>query len=458
MNNPQNQKMKHLVVILAYHYPPENVIGAARPYRFVKYLSRLGYTCRVFTAADQTGRYDPNTEYVEDPFFTNPRYSFNWQFERAIRKLFLPGEVGMQWSYRASRAACKYIRAHSWASVTILSSFPPLGSHLAGWQAARNSKVTWLADCRDPFTDDITDRHETASKKHVHRWMERIALRRADGVVVNTDAAQMHLKAKFPSCANKLHVIWNGFDPEERIGPLPIQSRNRKTLSHVGELYNGRNVSPMLESVARLIAADRLRADSIRIRLIGPAESDCLPGADFSERARSEGWLDLVTERIPQGEARQVAQSSDGLLLMESESTSHIPAKIFEYLQIGRPILAFTRPDSPAERLLKRSGVPFRIVHPNATPETTDSIMAEFLSLPCTPVAANAWFEEEFNAEKQTLQLHGIIRSLHNRAGTNILPAPIISAEASGAGHPQTAGSYSGSETSAIASIDRLRT
>jgi len=52
------------VVIFAYSFAPENVIGAAWPFRFSKYLSRLGYTCRVFTASDQTGRDDSNTEYT----------------------------------------------------------------------------------------------------------------------------------------------------------------------------------------------------------------------------------------------------------------------------------------------------------------------------------------------------------------------------------------------------------
>src|SRR5882672_7431527 len=82
---------EHIVLIFAYHYPPENAIGGARPFRFSKYLSKLGYTCRVFTAADQTGRDDANTEYVPDPFVAHPRNGLGWQVERAIRKVFLPG-------------------------------------------------------------------------------------------------------------------------------------------------------------------------------------------------------------------------------------------------------------------------------------------------------------------------------------------------------------------------------
>jgi len=73
-------------------------------------------------------------------------------------------------------------------------------------------------------------------------------------VIANTDAAMIKWREKFPSLNGKVQLIWNGFDPEERVQPLPVLSRYCKILSHVGELYDGRNVTPILESLARLIA------------------------------------------------------------------------------------------------------------------------------------------------------------------------------------------------------------
>ena len=425
LNMSTTPHTEHLVLIFAYHYPPENAIGGARPYRFAKYLSRLGYTCRVFTAADQSGRDDPNTEYVPDPFVARPRHSFSWQLARAVRKFFLPGDIGMHWSYHASRAARACIRAHPGARVTIFSSFPPLGSHLAGWQLARGNGMTWIADCRDPLADEFRDQQRTLSQKRVYRWLERVVAQRADAVIANTDAALVRWQEKFPSFKNKFHLIWNGFDPEERINPLPALSRDCKLLSHVGELYHGRNATPILESIARLIAANRLPAGSVRVRLIGTAQAACLPGSEFIQRAKSEGWLDVVTQQIPQREATHVSQTSNGLLLLQSQSADHVPAKIFEYLQIGRPILALVKPNSPAERLLEGSGVPYRCVYPGCTAEAVDEIVASFFDLPSTAVAPSPWFEEQFNAERQTRVLDLIIRSLHSEEPSRKLLAPI---------------------------------
>jgi glycosyltransferase involved in cell wall biosynthesis len=412
---------EHLVLIFAYHFPPENAIGGARPFRFTKYLSRMGYKCRVFTAAAQTGRNDPNTECVPDPFITHSRRGVGSQVERAVRKFFLPGELGTQWSFHASRAARRYLRTQRSTSVTIFSTFPPLGSHLAAWQLARSESLRWIADFRDPMHYERDDGTINFFQRWIYQWLEQTVVRRADAVIANTDAAMVRLLRRFPALGEKVHLIWNGFDPEERVLPLPVSSGDRRVLSHIGELYGGRNVAPLLESLARLIAQGRLPVGSVCARLIGPAEARALPNAEFLGRARAEGWLELITEQIPKREALQIARSSSGLLLLQLRSSVHVPAKIFEYLQIGRPILAFIQPNSPAERILDQSGVPYRCVYPGSTPETVDETVAEFLTLPATVVAANSWFEEQFNSENQTRMLDAIIRSLYGGPwrGTN---------------------------------------
>src|SRR5579863_3268456 len=163
----------HLILIFAYHYPPENTIGAARPFRFAKYLSRLGYKCRVFTAAEQIGRSDPDTEYVPDPFLTRPRSSPSWQLERALRKFILPGDMGMQWSYHASRAARAYLKAHPGAHVTLFSTYPPVGPHLAAWHLARSENLPWIADFRDPMPHARKGKSSRRLRNGLNRWLER---------------------------------------------------------------------------------------------------------------------------------------------------------------------------------------------------------------------------------------------------------------------------------------------
>jgi glycosyltransferase involved in cell wall biosynthesis len=401
---------EHLVIVFAYHYPPENAIGADRPHRFAKHLARLGYTCRVFTAAAQDGRRDSNVEYVPDPFFTSPRASTKWQLERAIRKFILPGELGTQWAYCAYRAAQAFLREHRSSKVTVFSTFPPLGAHLAAWQLARVENVPWIADFRDPFPDWSGHSEVLAHHRAAYRWLERASLRRADTVIANTDSARNEWVEKFPWLEGKIQVIWNGFDSEERVGPLPIPARGYRVVAHLGHLYKERNATPVLESVARLLASGRLPAGRLSLRMIGTVEEGALPGPEFLARARNQGWLDLSTEWIERDEALDIERTSDGLLLLQPQSSTQVPGKLFEYIQIGRPILAFVQRESPSQRLLEQSGVVHRCVHPGASPNEIDEAIAGFFELPSTPVAPSAWFEEQFNAENQTRVLDSIIR------------------------------------------------
>jgi len=412
--------MERLVLIFAYHFPPENSSGAARPHRFYKYLSQLGYKCRVFTASDQLGGKDPNIEYVPDPFVTRSGRNLGWQIERAMRKIVLPGEVGMQWAYHAARAGRAYIRAHRGASVTIFSSFPPLGAHLAGWQLAYPNETRWIADFRDPPVAASVAGKGNRFREQAYRWLEHDVARRADAIIANTDEAMEEWLEKFPSLNGKVHLIWNGFDPDNRVSALPVSTGDCRVLSHIGDLYGGRTAMPILESIARLIEAGRLSPGSIRVQLVGATVPSAIPNPEFLDRAK--GWLDVVTERIPQCEARQIASSSGGLMLLQPQSATQVPAKLFEYLQIGRPILAYVQANSPVERLLDQSGVPFRCVYPGSTHESLDSVVADFFSLPQSVVLANSWFQEQFNAKNQTLTLDAIIRALHDEPAREMEP------------------------------------
>ncbi len=181
-------------------------------------------------------------------------------------------------------------------------------------------------------------------------------------------------------------------------------------LSHVGGLYGGRSVTPILHSVRRLIDCGRLHPDSFRIQLVGPQKSSAVPEASFIETATKEGWLKVTPELIPQTAARRIVQTSDGLLLIQPQSFVQVPAKLFEYLQIGRPILAYIVRNSPAQRILESSGVPYECIFPESTAEEMDASIERFFDLDRAGSGPNEWFEQEFNAENHARKLAELIR------------------------------------------------
>lgn len=404
----------HSVILFAYHYPPENVIGALRPARFAKYLKRVGYRTLVITAAPQSA-HSPDTIYVPDSFVSSPGKGLGWNVDRTVRKLLQPGAVGVHWSGLAAQAAQDAIQRMGLTQVTIFSTFPPLGTHLAAWRMAKRTGFPWIADFRDPLAWPGLDQITSSWQRRLSRWLESCILHNADAIIANTDAAAAAWQQTHPQRHQVIRTIWNGFDPDERITPLPIPPRSHKLLSHAGALYTGRTVKPLLESLDRLVSLGRLRASQFRVHLVGPVGKGLLPAPDLLERGTRTGWLELNQESIPQAEARQLTQTSDGLLLVQPHTLVQVPGKLFEYVQIGRPILAYVLPDSPIERILARSGVPYRCVYAGSAEPEFDAAVADFFTLDSNPVPANQWFDQNFSADRQTAALVEIIQSLRRK-------------------------------------------
>jgi len=403
---------RNVLLMFAYHFPPDPVIGAARPARLAKYLERLGYTCHVITAAGQDGAAAANVDSVPDPFIGATSHGPRWQFERAVRRIFLPGELGTQWAFDARKAARSFLRAHPADRVTVFSTFPPIGVHQAGWLLARSETLPWIADFRDPMADSPAfHKVVTPFQRDVYRKLERVVFRSASGVIANTGTAADFYRSKYPEHAHKVHTLWNGFDPEFRVEPLPLESTPFKRLLHAGELYNGRSVIPLLLSVARLLERGRLDPARIRLSLVGPADADTLPPPEFLSQAQSQGWLELRPP-VPPAEARRMTQTCHGLLLVQPHSAIQVPGKLFDYIQIGRPILAFLAPNSPIEMILQKSGVPHQCIFTGDSPESIDSALMKHFALPSDPVAPSSWFEDQFSAPRQAETMASIIEAL----------------------------------------------
>lgn len=403
--------MRGVVLLIAYHFPPDNAIGGARPYRFFKYLSRMGYDCHVVTAAPQDASATPaGLIHVPDPLRMHPREGLAWQAERVGWKFILRSELVLGWSQAAWHAGRVFLNSCKATQITILSSAPPVGTHFAAWRLARYSGARWIADFRDPI-------HSPAGEKAVWQQtfgpaIEERILRAADLVLANTDAMGAAWTTRYPDLGEKVHVLWNGYDPEDAIPLAPPPPRARKLLSHVGELYGGRSIRPIFDGVARLIQKGVLSLDAIALRQIGEADPADLPDEGARRSAEASGWFE-VCKPVPASQARAAALESDGLLLIQPHTALQVPGKLFEYLRMGRPVFAYIVPDSPVERILRKSGVPCICIYPGSSSDEVDARIMEFAGLlGGVPSAASPWFRETFDASRQTETLSGLIQSL----------------------------------------------
>lgn len=331
------------------------------------------------------------------------------QAERAIRRFVLPGHVGMMWSRTVARRCAEMAARKPSVRTVLLTTYPPVGTHLAGVQAA-GANVRWIADFRDPMGVDTVNTGLPAIMRATLRRIERTTIRRSSAIVLNADSARELYSHAYPAAARKMHTIWNGFDPEQRIAAAPIPPRGYRVIIHAGSMYGGRNANLVVQSMSRLRTAGML--PPIRLHLVGGIGFASGVEEDLYRRGVEEGWLQLDTKGVPRPVAEQMVSEADGLLLLQPQSSVQVPAKLFEYLSIGRPILAVAPSGSAIEWILSRAGVPRVCLYPNDTPAAVDEKVRHYLEIPNQPVRASEWFEETFDASRQTQQLAAIIERL----------------------------------------------
>ena len=215
------------ILLFSYFYPPDAAVGAMRPHRLAKYLSRLGFEVAVIAAGEKSEpQIDGQVTRVRGDDIEGRYPPQLW--EKVARKFLIPNGWGAIWSIRAARYARQVVASDS--NAVVLSSAPPLATHFAAMQLCRRYQLKWIADFRDPFVGDAY-RQQWLVGRRGDPWLERQIFGRADVIVANTDTAADSWRARYPEHADKIHLIWNGFDPED---PVDGESNTHASISPSG--------------------------------------------------------------------------------------------------------------------------------------------------------------------------------------------------------------------------------
>ena len=395
------------LLLLAYAFPPNPASGSARAWRFYKYLPEFGYEIHVITASPADIP-QPRVHRV-----AAPRRNFN---ERVLRKFLFPFDEDISWTLPALTAARDLHRETPFD--VVLSTVPYIHDHIVALVLKKEFGMPWIADYRDPIVGNaLRIRHGISAE--VDRFLDARFFHNADLLVAVTDRARQEWVERAPEVASKSEVIWNGYDPEEVIQPKPLPERPFRLMAHFGNFYGGRTPVPALASALRLIERGELDPRSFRIRLVGALDPRFLVShGDLYEHLIVLGCLELQPP-VPRPQALEQMMQSDSLLLADNHSTSTrhttVPAKLFEYIRVGRPVLALTASQSPAEQILALSGVPHVIMTDQMDAALCDARLLEFLQLPTTPVDPTPRFLAEFNGRNQARKLAGHIDTILDR-------------------------------------------
>jgi glycosyltransferase involved in cell wall biosynthesis len=400
--------------VISYYFPPSGGPGVQRVLKFVKYLPAFGWQPTVLTVAPDHAAYPdldptlaaeipPSVRVVRtrswDPYAVYARVqgkekgeavgvgfvkegraeSASQRLARWVRaNVFVP-DARVGWVPFARRAARRLAREEAFDLV--FTSGPPHSTHLVGRFLKRRLGVPWVVDMRDPWTDIsyYKDLPHTAPVRRFDAALERAVLASADAVISVSDGVGRGLRTK--AAIRRYETIPNGYDPADIPEvAAPPRRDNRFVIAHVGTLSGQQHAPGLVRALARLAEADPAWGERLDVRFVGHVDAAIL--AAFREAGLGEAVTQIPY--VPHAEAIRHMRAAD-LLMVSVQRVVHnegvTPAKMFEYLSLGIPVLGLAPPDGDLARILRETGGGRTFDH-----EDTDGIAA-FIVRPAARVA-----------------------------------------------------------------------
>ena len=365
------------VLILSYHCPPHNTSAASRIRFWAKYLPAYGIAVsgiRCGDGQDEAALWqgDPTNVVLTVP--SSPSTA-----ARIYQKMFKRWGDRLPWMAAAASAVESHFLTAGIPHV-IISSSPPLVNHIVAMKISKRARIPWIADFQDPLAHNPF--HNRLWDPILDNCWQRLIFDRADCLVANTDTVLSLWRTSHPKYASKMLCIWNGFDPSEDIigASMPCQTSDHLRIVHIGDIYDDRHPLLLMDSLTRLSATLPVQPELI---LIGPLQDDVdflnTESGRFLRERRQLSFNGVLVDR--QSALREMI-NADALLLLDLNrlrTNLQVPAKLYDYVRSGRPILAFTPRESPTERLLRVASPTHIAVDPSESAEAIDTKVRSFL-------------------------------------------------------------------------------
>lgn len=337
-------------LLLVTHRPLEGAGGGGARWRsLARHLPEHGWSVDVLAAGAEASR-----EYSERPADRRRlrrRAAAMAALRTATGPVFAAAGVrptaappSLLWGLREAARLRGVLEEGSYDAVVATS--PPVAALLAARRALPAEAPPLVAELRDLWAGNPAYVRRDRALDRVERWL----LARAAVTVTTSGEAAAELRRRHAALGLPVEVITNGFEPELLAlrEDVPRPSDGPLILVHSGTLVPGRPLGPLLRVLMRPDFAQRFR-----LVLHGYLSRSSLrelrehPGAPVRALPPSS-WEDAV-EVMCRAHACVVLQGA-----AVGDATA-IAAKTYEYLALGKPVLALTD-GGATERLLRTLG------------------------------------------------------------------------------------------------------
>jgi glycosyltransferase involved in cell wall biosynthesis len=355
------------LLFLAYTFPPLQTSGCVRTWNIAKYLSRMGWHVTIVTPhssfypnCNATIGKDLRTVGIHristghDWCFLLNNYwsgSLGSMATRVGRRFaqFLDVEPAVGW-IKAVERACRRVTSNE--VDVVLATGPPFVAFDCARRLGYRLQRPYVLDYRDAWTGSP---FVSRSPRRVTVNRERQLLRHSAAITVVSPSSASDLDHRF-NVGSKLHVVTNGYDPEELAGITP-HNFGHFAIVYAGIFYPPVRVVTPLMSAIRLLN-ERLRKNALRWKFHYYGNHD----AHVRREAERYGVMDRVELHGPVSRTEVLAAIKGAGVTAVVQSTADsgtpkelgvVPGKVFEPIGLGAPILLIAPPASDIREIVK---------------------------------------------------------------------------------------------------------
>lgn len=375
------------IVIVSWHFPPSQEIGGKVVWRLAKHLALLGCDVRVLVAPESEIRHRDD-KYVSalppglrviptsvgvdpvgamlrfykrlrgspKPSTTNPSSAPattavpDSEPQAGQLREFIRALLAFNYHLRWIKPAARHLRqalAEEPADV-VLSVSPVFQAHLAVLRARADLKgIPWFVWMHDPSAHyfvamgGLTILGSNPLGRYVARrrarW-EQTAIEKANRLVVTSQGLADAYMKLMPNLRKPL-LVPCGFDIDESYRSPQTKSA-KLVFVYTGTIYSQQTPRPIIESLARLMKAGLFTPDELEVKFVGRLENE--EGRLLLSVARELGLGEVVTSspQVPHAEALRIISDATVGIAMAEQIVTQIPAKMYEYIALRKPVLA----------------------------------------------------------------------------------------------------------------------
>lgn len=353
------------LLMVAYHFPPlAGSSGIQRALRLAQNLPKFGWQPLVVTANPIAYERTSDDMLPDIPPDAVVRRAFALDTARhlSIRGRYVGAmarpDRWVSWKFDAVRQGMKLIE--QFRPRAIWSTYPIATAHVIGAELHKRSGLPWFADFRDPMAQDGYPSDPATWKQF--SAIESHALAKACLCTFTTPGAAREYVRRYPAAAARVSLLENGYDEESFVvaGAEPTRQAPLNpgclTLLHSGVVYpSERDPTQVMLALQALHLGGSAKPGRLKLRFRASAHDELILSlaatygvTEFVEVLPPVGYRDALLEML----------RADVLLVMQaSNCNDQIPAKVYEYLRSGRPVVAFADPVGDTADMLRRSGI-----------------------------------------------------------------------------------------------------